>query len=223
MRVASLFSGGKDSTYALYLAQQSGLEVTSLVTILPREASMMYQVPNVEWASLSAEALGIPQLQERSEEGVRAELRALKTALGRTDAEAVVVGAVASDFQFVRVHEVCEALGLWVCAPLWRKDPEGLLREYAEAGFRILVVGVSAEGLDASWLGRLLDARARHDLALLHRTHGVHPTGEGGEFETWVLDGPNFRSGIAVREAETRWEGSSGTLLVRDASLDRPI
>ncbi|MFQ6012840.1 MAG: diphthine--ammonia ligase [Thermoplasmata archaeon] len=219
MHLAALYSGGKDSTYALYLAQQAGFEVTTLVTVLPQEASMMYQVPNVEWTGLSAEALGIPHVQERSEEGVEEELRALRRALEGTHVGGVVVGAIASDYQFVRVHEVCEALGLWVYAPLWRKDPGTLLREYVDAGFAILVVAVSAEGLDASWLGRVLDAEACDDLAELQRTYGVHPTGEGGEFETWVVDGPNFGSRIDIQEAEKRWKGTSGTLLVRRATL----
>lgn len=219
MRLAALYSGGKDSTYAVYLAQQLGLEVTTLVTVLPQEASMMYQVPNVEWAGLSAEALGIPHVRVRSGEGEEEELRAMRQGLERADVQGVVVGAVASDYQFVRVNQVCDELGLWVYAPLWRKNPERLLREYVDAGFKILIVAVSAEGLDASWLGRVLDAETCDELTELHRTFGVHPAGEGGEFETWVVDGPNFALPIRVQEAETRWEGTSGTYLVRQASL----
>ncbi|MFQ5908221.1 MAG: diphthine--ammonia ligase [Thermoplasmata archaeon] len=220
MRLAALYSGGKDSTYSVYMAQQLGLEVTALVTVHPQEASMMYQVPNVEWAGLSAEALGIPHVEVRSGEGEEEELQAMRKGLERADAQGVVVGAVASDYQFVRVHEVCDELGLWVYAPLWRKDPEQLVREYVDAGFRILVVSVSAEGLDISWLGRILDAKACDDLVEVHRTFGVHPTGEGGEFETWTVAGPNFESAITIQEAETRWNGTSGTYVVRQASLD---
>ncbi len=220
MEVAALFSGGKDSTYALYLAQQAGMEVSNLLTVLPQEASMMYQVPNVEWAGLSAEALGIPHRTVRSGEGEEAELRALRRGLEGADAKGVVVGAVASDYQFVRVHQVCEALGLWVYTPLWRKDPRALLREYADAGFFILIVAVSAEGLGPTWLGRTLDEDAINELYELQENYGVHPTGEGGEFETWVLDGPNFGARIGIREAEKRWQGTSGTYVVRKAALE---
>ncbi|MCJ2531582.1 MAG: diphthine--ammonia ligase [Candidatus Thermoplasmatota archaeon] len=220
MRLAALYSGGKDSTYAVYLAQQAGLEVTDLLTVLPQDASMMYQVPNVAWAGLSAEALGISHRTVQSAAGGEAELRAMTRGLDKTDVEGVVVGAVASDYQFVRVHQVCEALGLWVYAPLWRKDPRALLREYVDAGFAILIVAVAAEGLDAEWLGRTLDQDALRDLAKLHRTFGVHPTGEGGEFETWVTDGPNYGARIRVQEAVKRWEGTSGTYEVRKATLE---
>ncbi len=220
MRLAALYSGGKDSTYAVYLAQQGGLEVTDLLTVLPQDASMMYQVPNVEWAGLSAEALGISHRTVQSAAGAEAELKAMTRGLDKTEAEGVVVGAVASDYQFVRVHQVCEALGLWVYAPLWRKDPHALLREYLDAGFSILIVAVAAEGLDAEWLGRTLDQDALRDLTKLHRTSGVHPTGEGGEFETWVTDGPNYGARIKVQEAVKRWEGTSGTYEVRKATLE---
>lgn len=221
MRLAALYSGGKDSTYALYLAQQSGHEVEVLLTVLPQEGSWMYQVPNVEWAGLSARALGIPHRTVPSGEGVEAELEALRRALAGREVDGVVVGAVASDFQYTRVQQVCEELGLWVYAPLWRKDPAPLLEEYVEAGFRILVVAVAAEGLGEEWLGRPLDEAACRELLVLHRRFGVHPTGEGGEFETWVVDGPNFRAPIEVKEAEVEWSGAAGVLRIRRAALGR--
>ncbi len=219
MKLAALYSGGKDSNYALYLAQQAGHEVNALVTLFPREGSWMYHVPNVRWTRLQARALGLPQIVEEAGEGEREELEALERVLARTEAEGLVAGAVASDYQYARVGEVCEALGLWVHAPLWRKDPRRLLEEYVEAGFHVLVVAVSAEGLDASWLGRRLDPPACADLAALHERYGVHPIGEGGEYETMVLDGPNFASRLTVRRAEKVWEGSSGVLQLRDVGL----
>ncbi|MDX1534079.1 MAG: diphthine--ammonia ligase [Thermoplasmata archaeon] len=220
MRLAALYSGGKDSTYAVYVAQQSGHTVTELVTVTPAEDSMLYQVPNVEWAPLTAEALGIRHRTVRSGEGGEEELRAMRRGLERTGAEGVVVGAVASDYQFVRVHQVAEELGLWVYAPLWRKEALGLLEEYLTAGFTIFVVAVAAEGLGPEWLGREMDAQALTDLSRLGETSGVHPAGEGGEFETWCVDGPNFRRRVVVMEAEARWEGNAGTYVVRRAGLE---
>lgn len=219
MRLASLYSGGKDSTFALYLAQQSGFEVATLVTLLPEEGSWLYHVPNVKWTSLQAQAMGVRQILQEAGEGVETEIAALKTALEHAGVQGVVVGAVASDYQYTHVNNVCEELGLWVYAPLWRKDAEILLREYVEAGFTIIVVRVSAEGLGADWLGRVLDDEACEELLRLARRYGVHPVGEGGEFETLVLDGPNFHSRLSILSSEKVWEGSSGTLYVREAVL----
>lgn len=222
MQLAALYSGGKDSTYALYLAQLQGHEVVHLLTLRPQEGSWMYQVPNVEWAALSARALGIPHREVRAGEGVEAELNALRGALEGLDVDGVVAGAVASDFQYTRIHGVCEELGLGAVSPLWRKDPSRLLDEYLEAGFRIRVVAVSAEGMDRAWLGRLLDPGACADLRRLHERYGVHLTGEGGEFETWAVDGPNFVAPVEVEEAEVEWEGRGGVWRVRRAELGPP-
>lgn len=222
MRLAALFSGGKDSTYALYWAQQTGHEVVRLVTLLPQADSWMYHVPNVRWTALQATALGIPQLQEAAGSGEEAELRALQRVLERVrteGAEGLVVGAIASDYQFTRVGTVCEAVGLRTMAPLWRQDPARLLEEYVEAGFEVLIVSASAEGMDETWLGRRLDEAACEGILELGRRYGVHPAGEGGEFETLVLDGPNFAQRLEVGEQERVWEGKAGTLQIHNLRL----
>lgn len=220
MDVAALFSGGKDSTYAVYVAQQRGWMVTDLISIRPADtASMLYHVPNVHLSPLLAEALEIPLLVEDAGTGEAAELDALRRAIRRTGAGAVLVGAIASDYQHRRVNRVGHELGVRVFAPLWRRDPENLLADYLAAGMEIRFSAVSAEGLDATWLGRALDGSAAKDLLALRDRVGLHPCGEGGEFETLVLHAPNFRKRLEIVNAEPRWEGSAGTWHVRDARL----
>src|SRR3989304_1113583 len=90
--------------------------------------SMLYHVPNPHVVPLLAEAMGIPLVQERAGEGEDAELGALRRALASTDADGVVVGAIASDYQHSRVNAVAHELGLRVFAPLWRRAPRMLLR-----------------------------------------------------------------------------------------------
>lgn len=220
MRVAVLFSGGKDSTYAAYVALQRGWELSHLLSVRPADPeSLLYHVPNLHLARLQAEAMGVPLVEEPAEPGETGELDALRRILGRTDADAVVVGAIASDYQASRVNGVAVSLGLRVFAPLWRLDPRVLAREYLRARLEIVFSSVSAEGLDASWLGRRWDAQAVEDLLRLHETRGVHPCGEGGEFETLVLDAPFFRSALEVVRAEPEWRGTSGTWRVLEARL----
>ena len=220
VRVAALFSGGKDSTYAAYLAQQRGWEVTHLISIRPQDpASMLYHVPNLHVTPLLAEAMGLPLVTEDAGRGEAAELEALARALRRTGAEGVVVGAIASDYQHARVNRVAHGLGARVFAPLWRRNPEHLLRDYLAARMDIRFSAVAAEGLDASWLGRPLDEAAAEDLLRLRDRVGLHPCGEGGEFETLVLHAPNFRRRLEVVEAIPVWEGTSGSWNVRRARL----
>ena len=61
----SLFSGGKDSSWALYRALEAGKPVERLVTVHPTGESFMYHVPATELASLAAESIGLPLVDVR--------------------------------------------------------------------------------------------------------------------------------------------------------------
>ena len=220
VRVAALFSGGKDSTYAVHVAQQRGWEVSDLVAIVPDDPeSMLFHVPNVHLVPLQGEAMGIPVVQERAGPGEDAELEALHRALASLDIDGVVVGAIASDYQHSRVNQVGDEIGLRVFAPSWRREPRDLLRDYLDSEMEIQFVAVAAEGFSAKWLGRSLDRAAVDDLLQLQARHGVHPCGEGGEFETLVVNAPWFRQRLVVDEATAEWKGSSGSLRVTRAHV----
>jgi len=230
---ASLFSGGKDSSWALYRALEDGLNVTTLVTVHPGDDSYMYHVPATDLAALAAESIGIDLLEvDPGDLGAEAatdsaaqgdaELEPLEAALRELAAEeglaGVTAGAVESEFQTSRIEAMCERLGIDLYAPLWQRDPVTLAEEMLDAGFEILIVQVAAAGLDESWLGRRLDADALDELVALNERYGVHPLGEGGEFETLVTDGPHMARPIEL-EWERVWEGSRGHLRVTDARL----
>ena len=220
MRLAALFSGGKDSTYAMYVAMQRGWDVTHLLSIVPEDRdSMLFHTPNLQLTPLQAEAMRIPLIRETAGMGDDSELDALRRIFRRVDVDGVIVGAIASDYQHARVNRIAEEVGLRVFAPLWRRDPTRLVYDYLEAGFDIAFSSVSAEGLDASWLGRRWDERVIHDLLRLRHTRGVHPCGEGGEFETLVLDAPPFEQSIDVVRATPDWRGTSGVWRVDEARL----
>ena len=220
VRVACLFSGGKDSTYAAYIAMQRGWEIASLLTIRPADPeSMMFHVPNLAVTALQSEAMGLPLIEEAAEPGEEGELDALRRAFHRADAEGIVVGAIASDYQHSRVNRIAAEVGLRVFAPLWRQDPAQLVNDYLAAGLRIVFSSVSADGFDASWLGRPWDAETVEDLLRLRESRGVHPCGEGGEFETLVLDAPFFHKAIEVLEAAPLWKGTAGVWRVDRAQL----
>ncbi|HYY49204.1 MAG TPA: diphthine--ammonia ligase [Thermoplasmata archaeon] len=220
MRVAALFSGGKDSTYAAYVAVQRGWDLTHLLSIVPADReSMLFHVPNLHLTPFLAEAMGRPLVTEAATPGEVGELDALRRIFRRVEVDGIVVGAIASDYQHERVNRIAEESGLRVFAPLWRHDPRRLVRDYLAAGFEIVFSAVAAEGLDASWLGRRWDDRTIEDLLRLQATRGVHPCGEGGEFETLVLDGPLFHQRLEVRRAEPRWSGQAGVWQVLEARL----
>ena len=233
----SLFSGGKDSSWALYRAMEAGEPVERLVTVHPAGDSYMYHVPATELASLAAESVGIPLVDVRPDDfeadadagedsGARGdrELEPLEDALVELSEElggigGVTAGAVESSYQTTRIEAMCERLDAELFAPLWQQDPRELADAMLDAGFEITIIRVAAYGLDESWLGRTLDAEAIAELEALNDEYGVHVLGEGGEFETLVTDGPHMERSIEL-EYDTEFDGTRGSLVVEDAWLE---
>jgi diphthine-ammonia ligase len=225
LRVAVLFSGGKDSTYATWLALHQGWDV-SLITVRPRSAdSSMFHHPDTEWTYLQAQAMGLPHdiVEMKSED----ELADLQHLLARVKSEhkisGLVTGAVASDYQKTRFDNMCEAIGLKTYAPLWHKSPRLLVENFVKAGFRIILTAVAAKGLDESWLGREITQQEWSKLEQLSKIHGIHVTGEGGEYESFVLDAPNFTKSIEIEKSQKEWDGDSGRLIIDKASLGNKL
>ncbi|MEM7814672.1 MAG: TIGR00289 family protein [Candidatus Aenigmatarchaeota archaeon] len=224
MRVAVLFSGGKDSTYATYLAKKQGDEIKYLVTIIPkREDSWMFHFPCISLTKLQAKALGIKQIIQKTKGEKEKELEDLKRVLEKIKGEidAVVSGAVASSYQKSRIDKVCEDLKLKHLAPLWQKNQEEVLKEEVKAGFEIMITGVFAEGFDESWLGRRIDEEAVKEILELKEKFGISPSGEGGEYESLVLDCPLFKKRIEILSFKKIWDEKlkSGYVVVRKAKL----
>ncbi len=222
MKLAGLCSGGKDSTYALWLALRQGHDLAYLVTMQPaREDSFMFHYPNIHLMDLISECVGLPLIKAKTSGIKERELDDLKEALRPLEIEGVVSGAIASAYQKSRVDRICEELGLKSLAPLWGREPLGLLEEMLAAGFEIIITGVSAEGLDETWLGRKIDRECLDDLRVLQEKFGVDPSGEGGEYESLVLDAPFFRKRVKPLKLERVWRGDSGYLIVGKARLER--
>jgi len=223
MRVAVLFSGGKDSTYALYWALKEGFEVKYLVTMHSEsEESYMYHVPNVHLTELQARAIGIPLVKGFTKGEKEREVEDLKRVLEGLKIDGVVAGALASQYQKERVERVAEELGIKVFVPFWKADPEEYMRTLILEGFDVVIVGVSAYGLDDRWLGRRIDEKALEELKVLNEKYGVHIAGEGGEFETFVRDAPFFKARVVFDETEKKWDNytASGVLIVKKAHLE---
>ena len=222
MKVAVLFSGGKDSTYAAWVVQHQGWDIGVLLTVQPRFSdSLLFHHPNVEWTSLQARAMGLPHAiievpADDELSGLRESLVALKK---ERRISGLVTGAVASDYQKTRFDNMCDAIDIKTYAPLWHKEPKRLEEDLKAAGFRIIITAVAAKGLDNSWLGRELTDGEWSRLEKLSISHGIHLAGEGGEYESFVLDGPNFEKVIEVQKSRTFWEGDSGRLSIEAASL----
>lgn len=184
----------------------------------------MFHYPNIHLVDLFAEATEIPLVKGETSGVKEVELEDLKRLLGKLDVEGVVSGAVSSDYQKTRIEKICEELHLVSVAPLWHEDPLKLLQEIIGQGFETIFVGVYAYGFDAEWLGRKIDQITIDELVLLSRKYQISMVGEGGEYETLVLDAPFFKKKIKLLKVEKVWEGQSGYLFAKEATLiDKPL
>jgi diphthine-ammonia ligase len=223
MKAAVLFSGGKDSTMAVYKAIEEGYSVEYLVSMISdNPESYMFHVPNIHITELSSEAMGIPLIKAKTPGEKEKELEDLKRVLKDLKSrgvDAIFAGALSSQYQKSRIDGLCEEVGLESKAPLWHRDPKEYMEELIELGFEVILISVSAEGLDESWLGRKLDSKLLEDIIDLNSKYGMHMAFEGGEAETLVLDCPIFKKRIKILESSNVWDRDNGHLLITKAVL----
>ncbi|KAM6335632.1 diphthine--ammonia ligase isoform 3-T3 [Podargus strigoides] len=225
MRVVALISGGKDSCYNMMQCVAAGHQIVALANLRPAENtgqtdeldSYMYQTVGHHAIDLYADALDLPlyrgfikgtsvntgrvytTCQEDEVEDLYHLLKLVKDTEG---VEGVSVGAILSDYQRVRVEDVCRRLNLQPLAYLWRRNQEILLKEMIASDIQAIIIKVAAFGLDPDkHLGKTLNQMEPYLLELSEK-YGVHVCGEGGEYETFTLDCPLFKKKIVVDSAK---------------------
>ena len=209
MLAAILFSGGKDSTYAVTWALSQGYDLV-LLTVSPPEYSMMFHHPNIHATRLQAEAMGIRQVfVKTTEDDWRAKLI---EALKKLKAGAIVTGAVASVYQKDRIDSIAKELDIPSLAPLWNAGEERMKEMLST--MQIFVSAVSAEGLGPEFLGEPLEKLVRA------KKPNVHLFLEGGEGETFVTDAPCFKKRIVIRKWKKTWDGVRGVAEIEEAVLE---
>lgn len=221
MKLAVLFSGGKDSNLALLYAKQHE-DVVCLITISSKNPnSYMFHTPNIEYTKLQAKKLGIPIIYKETLGEKEIELADLKLAIQEAittyGAEGVVTGAVESVYQASRIQKICHSLNLECFNPLWQKDQMELLKDIVKLHFKAVIVGVAAYPLDDSWLGKIIDESLIARFQYLKESIKVNPAGEGGEYETFIIDGPTFSEPINITKSRKVYADHAGVMIIEDA------
>jgi diphthine-ammonia ligase len=220
LRVAVLYSGGKDSNYALFWAIHQGWEVPHLVSVFSTTGeSWMYQVPGLELTRLSARAVGIDHVEVEVDGTPDVELIPLRECLAGLDIDGIISGALRSEYQRRRLDQICDEIGICSFSPLWHTRPGKMLREMVEEGWDIRLVSVSSEGLGPELLGKRLDGDVLDHLEGVARRYRINIDGEGGEFETVVLGGPGWRGRVEVVSSRVEWHRDHGTWVVGEARV----
>jgi len=223
MKLGILFSGGKDSCYALYKAKEEHEIVCLLSVISENQASYMFHTPNISLTDMQAEAMELSLLKKTTKGEKEIELEDLKAlikeAKEKFQVEGIVTGALASVYQASRIKKICDELDLESVNPLWMKDQIKFMRELIEEDFEVMITGVASEGLDDKWLGKIITKDNIDDLLNLSKKYLFNPAFEGGEAETTILDAPFFKKKIKVIKSNIEWDGTSGRFIIEDAEL----
>lgn len=224
MNVAVLFSGGKDSTMALYSALEHGEDVKYLLSMKStNNESYMFHVPNIHMTDLLAKSLEIPIITVETQGIKEEELKDLRAAFEKLKdlgVEAVYTGALYSTYQKSRIEKLGDEIGLKIISPYWHVDELEYMRTIVSLGFEVIISGVFAYGLDESWLGRRIDDKAIDELVKINEKIGINLAFEGGEAETLVIDGPIFKKRINILKDYKQWHLDSGVYIIEEAQLE---
>ncbi|XP_045451767.1 diphthine--ammonia ligase [Melitaea cinxia] len=221
MRAVALISGGKDSCYNMMQCVGAGHTIVALANLQPiykdELDSYMYQTVGHQCIDLYAEAMGLPLYRDvisgvpinqgrnynpTDNDEVEDLYRLLSKIKRELDIEAVACGAILSDYQRIRVENVCQRLGLVSLAYLWRRNQKELLQEMIASGVEAIIIKVAALGLDPRiHLGMTIKEIQPH-LLVMQEKYGLNVCGEGGEYETFTLDCPLFRKKLVLDEKE---------------------
>ena len=223
MKLGILFSGGKDSYLAMHLASEDH-EISCLLTMKSsNQDSWMFHTPAITWTNLQAESMGIPQIIQETEGIQDDELDDLFTLIKKAKEEfsiqGIVTGALASTYQSTRIQKICNKLNLWCFNPLWQLPQEKLLKKLQTHNISSIITGIAAEPFDESWLGKEIDSSTVNELLLYSKKYRINPAGEGGEFESLVINAPMFSKKLEILSSKIHYSNFSGRLEIKEAEL----
>jgi len=227
LKLVSLFSGGKDSTYAIYKAKQMGHSIECLLSVFPEsEESHLLHYPNIQLTSLQAKALKIPHIMTQiNTTHSETEITELQNLVEKVKMDfgidGILHGGLFSNYQRTRFETIGNNLDLKIVSPLWHIDQKNYLHELLEAQFKFIITSVTSAGLDETWLGREITKEDLEQLINLSSKHGFNLAFEGGEAETFMVDCPLFHSAIKIISANKIWDGYRGRFEITEAILEK--
>jgi len=221
MKVGIIYSGGKDSTLAMIKSMDKN-EIACLISIIPfSEESLIFHFSNVEFVKYQAEAMDIPLIQEKAEN--ENELETLKHLIEKAKKEfkieGIVCGAIKSKYQYERLKKLSKDLNLEFLAPLWQMGEIEELKEVLANKIKAMITCVAAYPLTENYLGRIIDEKFVEEMKMMKEKYGINASGEGGEYETFVLDAPIFKKEIVVKSFEKSYKNYFGVLRFKEVEL----
>ena len=184
----------------------------------------MFHTPAIDLTELQAEALELPLINADTKGVKEKELLDLEKAIVKAKKkfpfEGIITGALFSEYQSSRIEKIAWKLNLKVISPLWHKEQEKEIEELLEKKFQFIMTSIAAEGLDKSWLNRVITQKDLERLKQLQKKFKINIAGEGGEYESLVLDCPLFKKRLVIETVKVEEEHeNTARLIINKAKL----
>ncbi len=203
-KVLLSWSGGKDSTMALYELVTAGrYEVVALLTTVTEDYDRisMHGVRRILLEE-QANALGIPlepvliSKQSSNDEYERKMREVLERYQGQGISRVAFGDIYLEDLRKYREDNLAR-IQMQGIFPIWKRDPAELARSFIELGFQAITTCVDSTLLDKRFAGRLFDRAFLAELPV-----SADPCGENGEFHSFAFAGPLFRKRIEFERGD---------------------
>ncbi|MBI5391597.1 diphthine--ammonia ligase [Candidatus Woesearchaeota archaeon] len=209
MKVAILYSGGKDSTFAIDYALQQGWDIRYLISVKPtRTDCYLFHYATVELTPLLAGSLGIRHhLLSCSVADPRLEAAIVeKTVLAEEKVDAILLGGIGlQETQLRTFQQLFLPRGIEVFATHAGEDHAVLMEQMLEKGYKFLITQFASDGLKR-WLGKFITKDNFAQLKKDAQKYGFHIGAEGGYYDTLVVDGPIFKHTLELLKTENVFE-----------------
>jgi len=223
MNVGVLYSGGKDSAYAIEFCKKKGWNISYLLSVKPsRTDCYLFHFATVEATKELAKALDLEHIYTTCDVAdPKKEAEIVKNIVRNNKVDALVLGGVGlQETQIKVLQETLMPLGVEVFASHSGFDHDEMMQEMLKRGYDIRISQFAVEGLGLEWLGKKLDENLFLELRKRAYNYGFHVGGEGGHYDTLVIDGPIFKKRLKITSAERVKETEySGYLKIKNMEL----
>ncbi len=212
------WSGGKKSALALHqLKQNDQIEVIGLVTLFDSQKNTvpLHGIPDA-LITEQAKLLKLPlqriyisendQLDTQTARIAKILQIYVKTGIGQ-----IAFGHLQADQNSDFYRNLIQSLGLTALFPLMDKSSLEVMTNFFDSGHKALVTSIDTRKLDNSFLS------CEYNLDYLKRLpSGIDPAGAQGEFHTFVVFGPNFKTRVSYSKSIAIHEGDYLVSLVKE-------
>lgn len=194
MDVAVLYSGGKDSNFAVEYCLKRNWNIKYLLSVKPtRTDCYLFHYATVENTKEQAEVLGLNHIYvECDVADPRLEADIVKKVVEKNPVEAVVLGGTGLQVtQIESIQKALRHLKVEVFASHAGEDHGTLFKRMVDGGYEIMITQVASDGLK-KWLGKIITKDNFNELKKDSAEYGFELGFDGGYADSFVFAAPIF-------------------------------